>query len=276
MAVQNIMFGLPLAGMVADRIGPRWVIVVGAALYAVGFALLSLAASTATLYLGLGVMVGLALSATSYVVILGAVAQVVPEKRRGTAFGIVTAAGSFGTFALVPGMQWLIGAVQWQATLLYAALAVGAIAVLAIGLPVRSAASAGGNAPSAAEEEMPFGAVLRRARTHSGYLLLNAGFFVWRLPRRLHRHPLAVLPVRPRCGADDRRHRAVPGRAVQHARLVPVRTAGRPLPQEAAAEPAVLLARRGDHLLPGRPGHRRDGAGVRGRHRLSVAGRPCR
>lgn len=176
-AVQNIMFGLPLAGMIADRIGPRWVVAAGAAVYALGFALLSLAASAATLYVGLGLMVGLALSATSYVVILGAVAQVVPAERRGTAFGIITAAGSFGTFAVVPAMQWLIGAVQWQAALLYAALVVGSIALLAAGLPVRSTATAGAGQPSAAGETS-FGAVFRRARTHSGYLLLNAGFFV--------------------------------------------------------------------------------------------------
>ena len=77
------MFGLPLAGMDADRIGPRWMILVSAALYAVGFALLSLAASTATLYLGLGVMVGLALSATSYVVILRS-AGATPSSRAGS------------------------------------------------------------------------------------------------------------------------------------------------------------------------------------------------
>ena len=53
-------------------------------------------------------VVGIALSSTSYVVVLGAVAQVVPEHKRSTTFGIITAAGSFGMFAVVPGIQWLI------------------------------------------------------------------------------------------------------------------------------------------------------------------------
>ena len=36
MALQNLIFGLPLLGMVADRYGPRWVILRGALLYAAG------------------------------------------------------------------------------------------------------------------------------------------------------------------------------------------------------------------------------------------------
>lgn len=174
MAVQNILFGLPLAGILADRIGPRWVVAGGALVYACGFALISSATSVFSLYVGLGAMVGLALSATSYVVVLGAVARVVPQERRGAAFGIVTAAGSFGTFAVIPGMQWLIDAVGWEATLWYAALVVGAIALFALGYPSGNAASS--DASDIVDE--PFLRVLNNARRHSGYLLLNAGFFV--------------------------------------------------------------------------------------------------
>jgi predicted MFS family arabinose efflux permease len=174
MALQNIMFGLPLAGILADRIGPRWVVVGGAAIYAGGFALMSLSPSVTSLYIGMGAMVGLALSGTAYVVVLGAVARVVEPEKRGAAFGIVTAAGSFGTFAVVPGMQWLINNVGWESTLWYGALVVGTIALAALGYPTGKPES--DESGEAVEES--FSIVLRSACGHSGYLLLNAGFFV--------------------------------------------------------------------------------------------------
>lgn len=174
MALQNILFGLPLAGILADKIGVRWVVVGGATLYAGGFVLLSILGSIVNLYLGLGIMIGLALSATSYVVVLGAVAQVVPAEKRGSAFGIVTALGSLLTFALVPGIQWLLITVGWKTTLLYSAAVVGGIALIALAYPARST----GNADAGGTATENFTEVLNRARKHSGYLLLNAGFFV--------------------------------------------------------------------------------------------------
>ena len=176
MALQNILIGLPLAGILADRIGPRWVVAGGAGLYALGFALLSIAESTWTLYLSLGAMMGLALSATSYVVLLGAVGRVVAPEKRSSSFGIVTAAGSFGTFAVVPLIQWLIDAISWQATLLYTAVIVGIMALLALGFP--RPAKAEESSSEAGDLDEAFTRVLGRAWKHSGYLLLNAGFFV--------------------------------------------------------------------------------------------------
>ncbi len=176
MAIQNIFFGLPIAGILADRIGPRWVVAAGAALYASGFAFISFFPTTTSLYVGFGGMVGLALSATSYVVVLGAVAQVVPAERRGSAFGIITAAGSFGTFAVVPGIQWLIVQFGWEITLLYTAIVVGFIAVFALGYPSSRSEA---NTSSVGEEiEENLSRVIGNARRHSGFLLLNAGFFV--------------------------------------------------------------------------------------------------
>ncbi len=175
MALQNILFGLPIAGMLADRIGPRRVVASGALLYTAGFVLLAVATGPWLTFLSLGVLVGLALSATSYVVLLGAVSRVVPAEKRVTSFGIVTAAGSFGTFALVPLIQWLIDTVSWQATLLYGAAVVAAIAFFALGFPPASHAREG---TRTSDLEDNFSRLLSQAGKHSGYLLLNAGFFV--------------------------------------------------------------------------------------------------
>ncbi|MDJ0739542.1 MAG: MFS transporter [Gammaproteobacteria bacterium] len=167
-AVQNLMLGLPLAGYLADRFAPRRVVAVGALLYVFAMFLMTDVGGAPGLLLVLGLLTGLAQSATTYVVVLAAVARVVPEQRRGSAFGVVTGLGSFGLFLMVPlanhwllngGWHWAFEALAWTALLMLFA---------AYFLPDdRHDGAASGLLP-----------LVRRAATHRGYLLLIAGFFV--------------------------------------------------------------------------------------------------
>jgi predicted MFS family arabinose efflux permease len=129
------------------------------------------------LYWNLGLLTGIALSGTSYVVVLGAAARAVPAERRGSAFGLITAAGSFGMFSMVPLVQWQISGWGWQTAFLISAGFVALIGLLAIGLPGRSSDPFNRNAV-ADPNSMPVFSMLKRARCHSGYLLLITGFFV--------------------------------------------------------------------------------------------------
>lgn len=177
-ALQNLLFGLPLIGILADRFGSQKIAFSGGLLYAVGFLLLSITGSPAGLYANLGILAGTAIGCTSYVVVLGAAARTVPPEKRSSTFGIITAAGSFGMFVIVPGVQWLIESAGWQTSFAVLAAFVGLTAVLAIGFPGKTAAPAGNPSTTAIEESQPLTRVFGRASRHSGYLLLTAGFFV--------------------------------------------------------------------------------------------------
>ena len=178
MAWQNLLFGLPFIGILADRFGSRKIAVVGGLIYSASFLLLSANRSPAELYLNLGVLAGLAIGCTSYVVVLGAVARVAPPQKRTSMFGIVTAIGSFGMFAVVPGVQWLITSAGWQTAFAVLAGFVGITALLAIGFPGKNSVPASNPSALAATADQPLAAVLKNARRHSGYILLTAGFFV--------------------------------------------------------------------------------------------------
>jgi predicted MFS family arabinose efflux permease len=178
MAWQNLLFGLPLIGILADRFGSRRIAFGGGLLYALSFLLLSATDSPAGLYLNLGVLAGTAIGCTSYVVVLGAVARAAPPDKRSSMFGIITATGSFGMFAVVPGIQWLITSFGWQTSFAVLAAFVGLTAILAIGYPGGTSVSAGNFSGAEEEKPQPLTVVLSRARRHSGYLLLTAGFFV--------------------------------------------------------------------------------------------------
>ncbi|MCB0211990.1 MAG: MFS transporter [Anaerolineae bacterium] len=175
-ALQNIILGLPLMAVVADRFGSRWIVLGGGLLYAVSLLLVTVLTSAAGLYLSLGLLAGLALSSTTYVVVLGAVAQVVPPQKRSSAFGITTAAGSLGMFLVVPGAQALLSNFGWEMSFVVMAGIVGLIVLLAFGFPNQPADNTQDLLDGFEANSLP--QILAKAGGHSGYWLLNAGFFV--------------------------------------------------------------------------------------------------
>ncbi|MDW8405645.1 MFS transporter [Chloroflexus sp.] len=174
LAIQNLVFGIatPFAGALADRYGGRRLIALGAIVYALGVAAVTIAASPLLLLLALGVVVGLAQSATTFAPVFGSIGQLVPPARRGFAFGLVTAGGSVGMFAFVPLAQLLIAAFGWQGAL----LALAAVMMLPVLLAPALGARAG--RASAATNALRGQQVIAIALRHPGYALLFAGFFV--------------------------------------------------------------------------------------------------
>ncbi len=177
LALQNLVFGIamPFAGALADRSGSRLVIAVGAVLYAAGLALTTVVSGQWGLTAALGVLVGLAQSGTTFVVVFGALGLVVPVVRRSLAFGIVTAGGSFGMFVFVPLVQAFQLTLGWQTTMLVLTAMAGSMAVLGLGVGGRTRGAA---ATATAGAGLSLGAMLALAQRTPSYWLLNMGFFV--------------------------------------------------------------------------------------------------
>lgn len=180
LALQNLLFGVvqPFVGALADRHGAGRVAFVGAMLYALGLIAAAAASDAFGLHLGFGLLIGMAQSATTFVVILGAVARVVPVERRTSAFGMVTAGGSLGQFLVVPlASQWM-GAYGYADTLWIMSALMAASGLLAVGVAGRAVGTQGGSKPTVLAATMTASAALKEAAGHRGYALLNLGFFV--------------------------------------------------------------------------------------------------
>src|SRR5450830_11103 len=106
-ALHNLVWGFaqPFAGAAADRYGATPVVAFGAATFAGGLALAAVAPSGLLLVLGLGVLVGIGISCTSFGVVLAAVGRVATPQQRSMAMGIASAGGSLGQVLLVPLAQ---------------------------------------------------------------------------------------------------------------------------------------------------------------------------
>ncbi len=176
MAIQNLAWGLgqPIFGAIADKWGTGRVLTFSGLLYAAGLALMSTAHSESILHLSGGVMVGLAVGAGSFGIILSAFARNVTPEQRSFAFGIGTAAGSAGMFLFAPLSQALISTYGWSDSLVIMAVMMLAIPLLAI--PLRGNSSSGTQAQATFKQTA--GEALKEAFGHRGYLLLTSGFFV--------------------------------------------------------------------------------------------------
>jgi MFS family permease len=173
LALQNLLWGVgqPLAGMIADRFGAIRVLCVGGLMYAAGLVLTAHATSAPLLDVSAGVLIGFGLSGTSFMMILATFGKLLPPERRSLAFGLGTAAGSFGQFVFSPLSVALMDAFGWQETLLLFAASMLAVLPLSLALATPAAAEAKDGAPQSLRDAL-FEAFAQRS-----YVLLVLGFF---------------------------------------------------------------------------------------------------
>ena len=174
MALQALFWGIgtPFAGIVADRYGAGRVVAFAGCMFALGLVLMSQATTPLEAYFSVGFLTGIAMSSSTFPIILSVVSRsVTDEKRRAVYVGITSAGGSAGMFVMVVPVQFLVDGYGWIVTLLVLA------AVTALLVPL-SSALAGRNPAANTGERQSVAAALREAGTHRGYILLTAGYFV--------------------------------------------------------------------------------------------------
>src|SRR5574343_428488 len=162
----------PIAGAMADRHGPRGVLLAGVLLMALASAITPFMTSGMGLAITLGVLSAAGSGAASFSVLIGAAAQRMPAASRGTASGVLNAGGSFGQFVFAPIIQKLIQSLGWMG-------AMWATAVLTLAaLPLVGKLTAKTHAAHPhPEQDTGLKQAIKNAFADRSYWLLHAGFF---------------------------------------------------------------------------------------------------
>lgn len=174
LAIGQFVWGAiqPVAGALADRYGPRGVLMGGVLLMALASAITPFMSSGMGLAITLGVMSAAGSGAASFSVLIGAAAQRMPAQARGTASGVINAGGSFGQFVFAPIIQKLIQSMGWMG-------AMWATAVLTLAaLPLVGKLTAKTHAAHPhPEPDTGLKQAIKNAFADRSYWLLHAGFF---------------------------------------------------------------------------------------------------
>ncbi len=173
-ALQNIVWGLsqPFVGALADRYGPRPILIATALTYAAGLLLMAFASAIPGGLSIAGFLAGVGTAGTGFGVLIGTVSRATPPSKRTRTVGTVAAAGSLGTMVIAPIGQGLIDGFGWHAAMV--AFAVIAASMALFSLAIREQPLAKGDSPTA---PLDLGDAVREAMAHRGYLFMTLAFF---------------------------------------------------------------------------------------------------
>lgn len=175
LAIQVIVWGTaqPFVGAIADRFGTFRVLSAGALLYCLGLTLMAYSTTPGTLDLTAGVLTGLGIAGSSFTVVIAAFSKLMPPHMRSLAFGVGTAAGSFGQFLFSPLAVGFIEWFGWQHALV--AFGIITLAVIPLAAAVRTPAIDPNSVHEKRQQSLRH--ALAEAFGHRSYVLLVLGFF---------------------------------------------------------------------------------------------------
>lgn len=170
-AIQNLAWGIgqPIFGAIAEKLGDRKAILLGAITYAAGLVLSAFAVTPGGHQL-LEILVGFGIAGTGFGVILAMVGRASSDENRSMALGIATAAGSAGQVFGAPAAEYLLGYFPWQTVfIIFAGVMIASLMVLPMMRAPKMA--------SKQELEESLSSVLKRAFGDPSYIMIFLGFF---------------------------------------------------------------------------------------------------
>jgi len=170
-AIQNLAWGIgqPIFGAIAEKVGDRKAIILGAIMYAIGL-VASASATTPGAHQFYELFVGFGIAGTGFGVILAVVGRAASDANRSMAMAIATAAGSGGQVIGAPMAEWMLGFMTWQSVFLTFAAMILAVLLL---LPLMRAPEAA----SKQELQESMGEILKKAFKDPSYTMIFLGFF---------------------------------------------------------------------------------------------------
>ncbi len=170
-AIQNLAWGIgqPIFGAIAERVGDRMAIILGAVMYAAGLVLSSFAVSPEAHQM-YEILVGFGVAGTGFGVILAVVGRASSDEHRSMSLAIATAAGSAGQVIGAPLAEYLLTLMSWQNVfIVFAAM----ILFTLLSLPMMKSPKAA----TRQELEESMGEILIKALKDPSYTMIFLGFF---------------------------------------------------------------------------------------------------